>query len=147
MTPSNGNIFRVTGPLWGESTGHRWIPLTKASDTRFHVFFDPLLHGKRLRNQSRRRRFEDAIALIMTSMYNVEESDQNSQSCNQIARYFTFVSFHKCLIHIYIHIYIKHIYIYISLNDYRFIFIVHAQPGCGLEFDYYDISTEYGKCK
>ena len=27
---SNGNIFRVTGPLCGESTGHRWIPLTKA---------------------------------------------------------------------------------------------------------------------
>ena len=26
----NGNILRVTGPLWGESTGHRWIPLTKA---------------------------------------------------------------------------------------------------------------------
>ena len=23
MTSSNGNIFRVTGPLWGESTGHR----------------------------------------------------------------------------------------------------------------------------
>ena len=23
MTPSNGNIFRVTGPLWGESTGHK----------------------------------------------------------------------------------------------------------------------------
>ena len=22
MTSSNGNIFRVTGPLWGESTGH-----------------------------------------------------------------------------------------------------------------------------
>ena len=22
MTASNGNIFRVTGPLWGESTGH-----------------------------------------------------------------------------------------------------------------------------
>ena len=30
MTSSNGNSFRVTGPLWGESTGHRWIPLTKA---------------------------------------------------------------------------------------------------------------------
>ena len=28
MTSSNGNIFRVTGPLWGEFTGHRWIPLT-----------------------------------------------------------------------------------------------------------------------
>ena len=32
MTPSNGNIYRVTGPLWGESIGNRWIPLTKASD-------------------------------------------------------------------------------------------------------------------
>ena len=32
MTSSNGNIFRVNGPLWGESTGHRWFPLTKASD-------------------------------------------------------------------------------------------------------------------
>ena len=29
MTSSNGNIFRVTVPLCGEFTGHRWIPLTK----------------------------------------------------------------------------------------------------------------------
>ena len=29
MTSSNGNIFCVTGPLCGEFTGHRWIPLTK----------------------------------------------------------------------------------------------------------------------
>ena len=26
MTSSNGIIFRVTGPLCGEFTGHRWIP-------------------------------------------------------------------------------------------------------------------------
>ena len=32
MTSSNGNIFRVTGPLCGEFTGHRWIPRTKPSD-------------------------------------------------------------------------------------------------------------------
>ena len=32
MMLSNGNIFRVTGPLWGKFTGHRRIPLTKASD-------------------------------------------------------------------------------------------------------------------
>ena len=32
MTSSNGNIFRVTCPLWGESTGHRWIHPTRASD-------------------------------------------------------------------------------------------------------------------
>ena len=32
MTSSNGYIFRVTGLLCGEFTGHRWIPFTKASD-------------------------------------------------------------------------------------------------------------------
>ena len=31
MASSNGNIFRVASPLWWESTGHRWIPLTRAS--------------------------------------------------------------------------------------------------------------------
>ena len=38
MTSSNGNIFRVTGHLWGEFTGHRWIPLTKASDAKLWCF-------------------------------------------------------------------------------------------------------------
>ena len=32
MTSSNGKIFRVTGHLCGEFTGHRWIPRTKASN-------------------------------------------------------------------------------------------------------------------
>ena len=35
MTPSNGNFFRVTGPLCGEFTGHRG-PVTRS----FVVFFD-----------------------------------------------------------------------------------------------------------
>ena len=39
MTSSNGNIFCVTGPLCGEFTGHRWIPLTKASDAELDVSF------------------------------------------------------------------------------------------------------------
>ena len=38
MTSSNENIFRVTGPLRGEFTGHRWIPLTKASDAELWYF-------------------------------------------------------------------------------------------------------------
>ena len=38
MMSSNGNIFRVTGPLWGESTGDPWIPLTKASDMELWCF-------------------------------------------------------------------------------------------------------------
>ena len=32
MASSNGNIFHITDPLWGESTGHQWILLTRASD-------------------------------------------------------------------------------------------------------------------
>ena len=38
MTSSNANIFRVTGPLCGEFTGHRWIPHTKASDAELWCF-------------------------------------------------------------------------------------------------------------
>ena len=38
MTSSNGNIFRVTGPLCGEFTGNRWIPRTKASDAELWYF-------------------------------------------------------------------------------------------------------------
>ena len=38
MTSSNGNIFRVTGHLCGEFTGHRWIPRTKASDAELWCF-------------------------------------------------------------------------------------------------------------
>ena len=38
MTSSNGNIFRVTDPLWWEPTGQRWIPLTKVSDAELWCF-------------------------------------------------------------------------------------------------------------
>ena len=31
-------FFRVTGPMWGEFIGHRWIPLTKASDAELRCF-------------------------------------------------------------------------------------------------------------
>ena len=38
MTSSNGNSFRVTGPLCGEYTGHRCILRTKASDAELWCF-------------------------------------------------------------------------------------------------------------
>ena len=38
MTSSNGKIFRVTGHLCGEFTGHRWIPLSKASVAELWYF-------------------------------------------------------------------------------------------------------------
>ena len=38
MTSSNGNIFRVTGHLCGEITGHWWILPTKSSDAVLWCF-------------------------------------------------------------------------------------------------------------
>ena len=38
MTSSNGNIFRITGPLCWEFTGLRWIPYTKDSDAELWYF-------------------------------------------------------------------------------------------------------------
>ena len=57
MTSSNANIFRVTGSLCGEFTGHRWIPRTKVSDAELWCFFDLGLN-KRLHKQSWGRWFE-----------------------------------------------------------------------------------------
>ena len=51
VTSSNGNIFQVTGPLWREFTGHRWIPLTKVSNAELWCFFDLCLN-KRLSKHS-----------------------------------------------------------------------------------------------
>ena len=40
MTSSNGNIFRITGLLCGEFTGHWWIHLKRPATWGFDVFFD-----------------------------------------------------------------------------------------------------------
>ena len=37
MTSSNGHLFRVTGPLWGESIDHRWISITKSARRDFNT--------------------------------------------------------------------------------------------------------------
>ena len=37
-TPWQGNAIRFTFPLWGESTGHRWIPITKVQWCRARCF-------------------------------------------------------------------------------------------------------------
>ena len=38
VTSSNVNIFHIVGPLWGEPTCHRWIPLTKSSAAKIWCF-------------------------------------------------------------------------------------------------------------
>ena len=77
MTSSNGNNFRVTGPLWGKSTGHRWIPLTEASDAELWCFLW----------SAPEQRVEQAIALlviwyaielILTSLYCLQSPDMSS---------------------------------------------------------------------
>ena len=51
-------MFRVTGFLCEEFTGHQWIPLTKASDGELcYIFFD-LHQNKRLSIRSDRRWFK-----------------------------------------------------------------------------------------
>ena len=41
MTSSNRNIFRVTGPLCGEFTGHCEFPAQRPVTRSFDIFFDP----------------------------------------------------------------------------------------------------------
>ena len=68
MTSSNGNIFRVTGPLCGEFTGHRWIPHTKASDAELWCFLWSA-HKTTLRQiMMETPMIWDAVVLIMTSL-------------------------------------------------------------------------------
>ena len=51
MTSSNGNIFRVTGPLCGEFTGPGEFPTQRPVTQSFGVFFELRLN-KRLSKQS-----------------------------------------------------------------------------------------------
>ena len=67
MTSLNGNISRVTGPLWEEFLGHRWIPLTKTSDARLWYFLWSVPE-QTVEETIKRSRIWDAIALIMTSL-------------------------------------------------------------------------------
>ena len=57
MTSSNGNIFRVTGPLCGEFTGPGEFPTQRPVTQSFGVFFDLCLN-KRLSKQPRGWWFE-----------------------------------------------------------------------------------------
>ena len=61
------NIFRVTGPLCGELTGHRWIPVTKASDAELSCFLwsEP---EQKLEQTIETPVIWDAIALVMMSL-------------------------------------------------------------------------------
>ena len=80
MTSSNGNIFRVTGPLCEEFTGFWWIPLTKTRS--FDVFFD--LHLNKLLSKQSRRRWFQAPSRSSWCQYNVRDG-----SCCWISEIYT----------------------------------------------------------
>ena len=67
---SNGNFLRVTGLSWGEWTGHRWSPLTKANEAELCCF----LWGSYAWTNGRTEQtiemsgIWDALSLIMTSL-------------------------------------------------------------------------------
>ena len=67
MTSSNGNIFRVTGPLCGEFTSYRRIPLTKASDMQLCCILWSAPE-QRVEQTIETPVILDAITLIMTSL-------------------------------------------------------------------------------
>ena len=61
------NIFCVTGSLLGESTGDRWIPLTKASDAELWCLLWSVPE-QTAEQTTETPVVRDAIALIMTSL-------------------------------------------------------------------------------
>ena len=65
ITSWNGNIFRVTGPLCREFTGHWWIPLTKASDAELWCFLwsAAWVHNREAGDLRRHRAHYDVIVM------------------------------------------------------------------------------------
>ena len=80
LTSSNGNIFRVTGPLCEEFIGHRWIPRTKASDAGFWCFLWSRSEPNSWANNGdagdlRRRRANYDVTLIIRTEVNMKSRD------------------------------------------------------------------------
>ena len=63
----NRKHFRITDPLWGESTGHQWIPLTKVSDAELWWLLWSALE-QTFEHTIETHVIWDAIALTMTTL-------------------------------------------------------------------------------
>ena len=88
MTSSNGTIFRVTGPLCWEFTGHRWIPRTKASDAELWCFLWYVWINGRVNNREAgdlRRHRAHYVVTVMPSSNNTN-IDTDREMC-KIQRY------------------------------------------------------------
>ena len=65
MTSSNGNIFRVTGPLWAESTGgfSSQRPVTRSFDVFFDLRLNKWVNNRDAGDLRRRRAHYDVIVM------------------------------------------------------------------------------------
>ena len=79
MTSSNGNIFRVTGPLCGEFTGPGEFPAQRPVMRSFDVFFDLRLN-KRLSKQRWGWWFETPAWSLWRHRNDEEQCQQPAQS-------------------------------------------------------------------
>ena len=78
MTSSNGNIFRVTGPLCGEFTGPGEFPTQRPVTRSFDVFFN-LRPNKRLSEAGdlrRHRAHYDVIVMCQVASLALEQQYQ-----------------------------------------------------------------------
>ena len=66
MTSSNGNIFRIIGPLWGESSGGFSPPPQRQETRSFIVFWSA--PEQTVKQTLETPAIWDPIALIMTSL-------------------------------------------------------------------------------
>ena len=93
MTSSNGNIFRVTGHLCEEFTGHRWIPRIMANDAELLMFslICTWLHGWVNNHEAGdlRRHYAHYDVTVMITFQPV--------SCNSISHHSSTLKYHKLL--------------------------------------------------
>ena len=91
MTSSNRSSFRVTGPLCGEFTGHRSIPLTKTSDVELWCFLSSVLN-KWLSKQSLGWWFETPSRSLWRHCNGCKLQRTNEQHRSDVARCCIFVT-------------------------------------------------------
>ena len=92
MTSSNGNIFRVTGPLWGESTDDRWITLTKAGGD---LWLYPWSVPEQTVAQIETLVIWNPIAFIMTSQSCFVSATSRCSTSTSVVMYATLDSSHE----------------------------------------------------
>ena len=101
MTSSNGNIFRATGSLCWEFTGHQWISSTKPVMRSFDVFFDLHLNKQAwVNNQDasnlRRRHAHYDVTVMMPALLllsYVWDTLQMWDSCHAWYKAVSYISF------------------------------------------------------